>query len=113
MNMSFGKRREIVKYREAWRAAVHRTAESDIATEQQPHTSMLKKEEKNTPKLIIYSFYTCIKCFKWKFPFLVLDSPRHGLAALFQSFIGIVAAGFQAAFCPLLTLSLIRFQLFC
>ena len=48
MNMSFGKRREIVKYREAWRAAVHRTAESDIATEQ-PHTSMLKKEEKNTP----------------------------------------------------------------
>ena len=49
MNMSFGKRWEIVKYREAWRAAVHGTAESDIATEQQPHTSMLKKEEKNTP----------------------------------------------------------------
>ena len=76
----------------------------NLTTEQQQHTLMLKKEKKNTPRLIIYSFYTCIKCFKWKFPFLVLDSPRHGLAVLFQSFIGTVAAGFQAAFCPLLTL---------
>ena len=74
---------------------------------------MLKKEKKNTSILIIYSFYTCIKCFKWKFPFLVLDSPGHGLTVLFQSFIGTVAAGFQTAFCPLLILSLIRFQLFC
>ena len=76
----------------------------NLTTEQQQRTLMLKKEKKNTPRLIIYSFYTCIKCFKWKFPFLVLDSPRHGLAVLFQSFIGTVAAGFQAAFCPLLTL---------
>ena len=48
MDKNLSKLWEIVKYREAWRAAVHRTAESDIATEQ-PHTSMLKKEEKNTP----------------------------------------------------------------
>ena len=47
-DMSLSKLQEMVKDREAWRAAVHGIAESDIATEQ-PHTSMLKKEEKNTP----------------------------------------------------------------